>query len=99
MDTLEFILRTAKVWRKLEPCVTNFFNEVVPEMYKCAAANRPSKYRDVININNIHHTTPRDLLVHPLFHCLRIPIDEHIAPLESYNTRSMMDEHAFMEMV
>ena len=95
IDTLEYILRGANLWGKLEPCMVNFFNDVVPEQYKCAARDRDAEYKESLKLHTVHHTTARDLLSHPLFNSLRHPIDNSVAPLETYDARRKLKEHAF----
>jgi hypothetical protein len=93
-DTLEFVLRTADVWNKLEPGVTQFFDDVVPPAYKCAGLERTDDYRDKLKIHYFHYTTTRDLLSHPVFNILRQPIDE-VPPIETYKFNNRLKKHAF----
>ena len=95
MDTLEFVLRTADVWPKLEPNVVRFFDDVVPPAYKCAGLERTDDYKNNLKIHNFHYTTARDLLSHPVFNMLRQPIDEDVSPIETYKFNQRLKKHAF----
>ncbi len=90
-DTLEYVLRSSGQWKKLEACIVNFFDDVVPSAYKCMAIENP-KRREKLKLHEVHHTSPRDLLQHPIFNCLRIPIDGQTAPLESYDMIGKLNE-------
>ena len=86
LDTLEYVLRTAKLWQKLYPHMRQFFDDVVPTKYKCASIQRPASGREKLDLHSVQHSTPRDLLSHPIFSLLEKPNSRRpIQPLEAYH--------------